>query len=344
MAIGYSPMGVPFKLSSEDMGVPDLQTAIMKGLTAGNAPAKMSSELLGQHLQNAINKAKAKYAPQIEQANLQHILASTQGLGDSHSLLPLRRMLLESQAAQARAGGEKSQLMTDLYRQVMNQDSMQPYKKSLVRHLLGLPEELPTEKMQREVSTANIKEQNKSDIKRANLLKDTARDLELAGLDINGIHDILTGTDSLGTGITKTLLGKFGWGTEKLGEFNERTLRLQAQMTKALSSRGGVGAANIVASGKPSTWKSTSENLGITKAYAERIKNEFNLLNKEYKSITGKKLPYTLPEYVKNISKKINSNMFLPKTEFNSEQEYHDYMQSLKPEQRKIVINALRKQ
>ena len=146
----------------------------------------------------------------------------------------------------------------------------------------------------------------------------------------------------MGTGITKTLIGKLGWGSEKLGAFNERALRLQAQMARALSSRGGVGAANIVASGKPSTWKSTSENIGITDAYADHIKNEFDLLNQEYKSLTGKSLPYTLPEYVQNIGKKVDDNIFKPKTVFNSADEYHSYMKSLPPNQQNIVIEALK--
>ena len=202
--------------------------------------------------------------------------------------------------------------------------------------------ETPEQKSRREINTKKQEEQNKLDIKRAQQIKEQARDLELAGVDVSGIHDILTGPDSLGTGITKTLIGKLGWGSEKLGEFNERTLRLQAQMTKALSSRGGVGAANIVASGKPNTWKSTSENLGITRAYAERIKNEFNSLNKEYKKITHENLPYTLPEYVRNISKKIVDKTFKPKTSFDSEKDFHNYMKTLTAQQKQIVLNSIR--
>lgn len=202
--------------------------------------------------------------------------------------------------------------------------------------------ELPHEKMERQINTANIKEQTKINIIRAQQISELAKDLTLAGIDTNGIHEILTGQDSLGTGITKTLIGKLGWGSEKLGAFNERALRLQAQMARALSSRGGVGAANIVASGKPSTWKSTSENIGITDAYADHIKNEFDLLNQEYKSLTGKSLPYTLPEYVQNIGKKVDDNIFKPKTVFNSADEYHSYMKSLPPNQQNIVIEALK--
>ena len=66
------------------------------------------------------------------------------------------------------------------------------------------------------------------------------------------------------------------------------------------------------------------------------------MLNQEYKGITGKDLPYTLPEYVHNIGNKMNNNSFKPKTVFNSENEYHDYMKSLKPEQQKMVIKAIR--
>jgi hypothetical protein len=229
---------------------------------------------------------------------------------------------------------------------VFNQPEVQKPKTQQIpfyaRKLLGLPEEFPQEKMNREIATSNIKAQNTQNITRVQEIREAAKDLSLAGIDINGIHDILTGPDSLSTGITKTLIGKLGFGSEKLGELNERALRLQAQMTKAISSRGGVGAANIVASGKPSGWKSTSENLGISKAYAERINNEFNLLNQEYKSITGKELPYTLPEYVNNIGKKIDKHSFKPKINFSNAKEYHDYMKALSPEQRRIEIKELR--
>lgn len=226
--------------------------------------------------------------------------------------------------------------------QPQSNNPMQNDQQALARKLLGLPAELPHEKMQREISTSGLKEQNKIDLKRAQQLRESAKDLQLAGVDIDGIHDLLTGPDSLGTGITKSLIGKFGLGSEKLGEFNERALRLQAQMARALSSRGGEGAAKIVAGGKPSSWKSTSENLGLTKAYADHVKNEFELLNQEYKNITGKELPYTLPEYVHNISNKIDKNIFKPKTDFNTEKEYHDYMMSLPPEKKEIVIKAIR--
>lgn len=310
---------------------------------AKNTPAKLSEELLGKHLSNSLAKIKNQYAPQQAEAELSHLGAQTQGLSDEHGMVGLKQQLLQAQIAKAlrspqapaeiqklewllknkdkfnqdNSAGMPSNEESQSYVQSLSADKSKgsqssdgldstsnPYKYALNK-AFGIPSELPHEKMQRELSTSHAKEQDKLDIKRAQQLRESAKDLELAGMDISGIHDILTGPDSLGTGITKTLVGKLGWGSEKLGAFNERTLRLQSQMTKALSSRGGVGAAKIVASGKPSTWKSTSENLGITAAYADRIKNEFDLLNQEYKTITGKELPYTLPEYVHNIGKKM---------------------------------------
>ncbi len=344
-------------------------------------PSNLAEKLLDMHLQNKINAGKAKYAEQQAKADLDAKLGSI-GLnplrqrlmeaqisqagaaGEKSKLIAnLYKQFLNGEGEgtldnnpKAANPGYEPGTGAPMYAENLQAGSSNApnslsaprgnikndYRQALVRHLIGLPAEMPQEKMQREISSSNIKEQNKLDINRAQELRESAKDLSLAGLDINGIHDILTGPDSLHTGITRSLTGKLGFGSEKLGELNERALRLQAQMARALSQRGGVGAANIVASGKPSSWKSTSENLGITKAYAERIKNEFDLLNQEYKNISGKDLPYTLPEYVHNISNKIDKNIFKPKTEFNSEQEFHQYMNSIKPEQRKLVVKAIK--
>jgi Rod binding domain-containing protein len=223
-----------------------------------------------------------------------------------------------------------------------------PLKRAFFKYLykvdpLAMEKETPEQKRENDIKDAAVKEQQTIDIKRAQDIKEAAKELQLSGLDIDAIHDILTGPDSLSTGVIKSVIGKVGFGSQKLGELNERAIRLQAQMTHALSSRGGVGAANIVASGKPSSWKGTQENLGITKAYAERIKNEYDLLNNEYKQIMHKDLPYTLPEYVQKINNKINKHInFKPKTKFSSEKEFHDYMKGLKPEERKLTLKVLR--
>lgn len=343
-------------------------------------PKNMAEKLLEAQLKNKHDETINKYLDRSEQARIANTEAGTGLIGQqskyfgptAQSEIDLRKAqqgLYGAQAQQAAQEAEWKKRAMEMFRSSQDQQptqagyqpgsGMAPYAQNAgssqqpqqspmqqfplwARKALGLPAEFPDEKMNREIYSDNIKGQNKLDMDRAQALRESAKDLSLAGIDINGIHDILTGPDSLSTGVTKSLIGKLGFGSEKLGELNERALRLQAQMTKAISSRGGVGAANIVASGKPSSWKSTSENLGISKAYAERINNEFELLNQEYKNITGKDLPYTLPEYVHNIGKKVDSLTFKPKVKFNNSKEYHAYMSSLKPEQRKIALKAIR--
>ncbi len=348
MAIGFGYQAIGRALKPQETGIPDYVGALSKGLEAGFKPASLSQKLLSDMLTNKMNESKARHAEEITLADLAHTQAGTQGLNDEHSMRGLRQQLLQQKVSEG-------DLRQNFYNKVLdgmngevnnggdNISTVNPYYASALKHLTGIDlyAQSPQQKSDTQLDLARRKQESSLNLKRAQQLQDTAKDLELAGMDISGIHDILSGDDALHTGIVKSLVGKFGHGSEKLGELNERALRLQAQMTKALSSRGGVGAANIVASGKPSSWKSTSENLGISRAYAERIKNEFNLLNKEYKQITGKELPYSLPEYVKNINKKINKHSFKPRTSFNDSADYHNYMKSLTGAQQKIVIEAI---
>lgn len=89
------------RLSAADMGVPDYAGALSRGFTLGNQPKKQSEELLASMLENKIKGAKARFAPQMEEAHLNHLLASTTGLGDEHGMAGLRKMLLQSQVNDA---------------------------------------------------------------------------------------------------------------------------------------------------------------------------------------------------------------------------------------------------
>mgnify|MGYP001564382175 CR=1 FL=1 len=72
--IGFNLPGVPFKATSN---VPDYVDALSKGFDMGNKPAKLSQDLLAQQLSNSINRAKAKFAPQREQADLESTRTGT---------------------------------------------------------------------------------------------------------------------------------------------------------------------------------------------------------------------------------------------------------------------------
>lgn len=87
-SIGFSlgqPMG---RLTAADMGTPDYVTALSKGLELGNKPAKLSADLLSAHLSNTINRAKAKYAEPLAEAQLKHL---QQSMSQSEEAARLKR-------------------------------------------------------------------------------------------------------------------------------------------------------------------------------------------------------------------------------------------------------------
>lgn len=149
-------------------------------------------------------------------------------------------------------------------------------------------------------------EQRKSNIKEAKDIKQTSKDLISALRDVQGIENLYEDKDEAVTGFFPGLANKLNMSSSsKLGQFNERATRLQASLARMISQRGGAVAAQIAAQGKPSGWKSKEYNLGITSSMKENIKKEFDNLNKEYKEITGKELPYELDDIVHDQVKKV---------------------------------------
>jgi len=201
----------------------------------------------------------------------------------------------------------------------------------------------PAQKGQQDVKVSEDKLKSKMDLERAQALKEQAQSLKLGGDEISAIHELISGDKPLETGIKASIKSKLGRGSKEFGEFLERAQNIQAEMTHDLSQRGGQGAARIVAAGKVSGWKGRKENLGLSDAYAQKIKNKYDLLNDEYRTITGENLPYTLPEYVYNIAQTIHadSSKFTPKTKFDSDKEFHDYMKSLSESNQNKVIKAM---
>ncbi len=76
MPFNYQPLQIPFQLSAAESGTsaPDYVGSLLKGFQAGMTPKMMFDEVLKNKLQNQIQGAKAKFAEQNEQANLQKTL------------------------------------------------------------------------------------------------------------------------------------------------------------------------------------------------------------------------------------------------------------------------------
>lgn len=151
----------------------------------------------------------------------------------------------------------------------------------------------PFEKAQLQIQTKSDIFKQQQDLKKQQELEEQAKHFSSTYNDVEGIDQYLQTGE--GTGFFPSIMNSINAGGEGLGGFNEKATRLQADLARLISSRGGSEAAKIAAKGKPSSWSSTEYNKGITKSYKERLRNEFNTANDEYKKITGQNLPYQLP-------------------------------------------------
>lgn len=75
---------------------PDLGSSLNEGVKQGMAPRSYAEQLLSSMLANKIKGIEAQYAPQKNEASINHLNAQTTNLGDEHGMAPLRRKILES--------------------------------------------------------------------------------------------------------------------------------------------------------------------------------------------------------------------------------------------------------
>lgn len=146
------------------------------------------------------------------------------------------------------------------------------------------------------IAVAGAKKEQELDIKRTKEIEALAKQLKHTAEDVAGIQGLLK-DDKSPTGVIQSLKNKAGFGSEEIGQFNEKALRLQADLARLISSRGGAVAAGLAAQGKPSSWRSHSYNVGITTSMQDRIEREFKDLQDEYRRISnGRELPYSLED------------------------------------------------
>lgn len=109
-------------------------------------------------------------------------------------------------------------------------------------------------------------------------------------------YDLLDQNPDL-TGIGSGLASKFNLSNNpELGKFTTVTGKLQAELGKYASQRGGIQAVNWAASVKPSQWKPEDYNYGMFEGIQRNLVDDYNTLNEQYKAATGgKTLPIQLP-------------------------------------------------
>ena len=258
------------KLTAADMGVPDYANALRKGFqTAADVykPSSAAAGLLDAMLKNKHSQIINQYLPRSEEARIGHNEALGEATRSNTGLDDVRRRLMEAQALHAQRQSENVQ---------------SPYEKDL-----------------RTLNLKGAEERQTQNLKTEKELSDHAQKLLGTLNDVQGLQTSLFKPEGE-TGGLVGLKNLAGFGSTELGGMNEKITRLQADLARLISSRGGVGAANIAAAGKPNIWRGTEYNQGLTKAMAQRINREYKETNDEYKRITGKELPFKLPKKVMN--------------------------------------------
>jgi hypothetical protein len=157
-----------------------------------------------------------------------------------------------------------------------------PSGRMTVQKVSGSAGQTPGERNVSAKEASKIRDQATALVNSANLVQQ--------GYDVMDEHPDLTG---IGTG----LANKFNLSNQKgLGKFINVTGKLQAELGKYTSSRGGIQAVKWAQSVKPSEWKPEDYNYDMFDAIKTNLNDEYNTLNQQYKAATGQDLPIPLPK------------------------------------------------
>lgn len=286
-------------LPVQDSPLTNLWENAFKGYQMGRAPAQMDEEQKQRQLANKLKEMEVGHKPK------------------EYELSDQQKSLANAMQSAALKNLPEKTRLENLYKQAMINKA----------NRLADP-----------IATDAIKKQQEFDLKRINEIEQLAPHLLQTAQDVAGIQDLVSGNKNP-TGLFKNALNKVGLGSKEMGEFNEKALRLQADLARLISSRGGAVAAGLAATGKPSAGASKEYNIGITKSMQERIEREFNQLSKEYEKKSGKKLPYTLEDVFKSAAKQSEQIEQAPQipSSVTNKQEFKQWLSSLSPEQREAV-------
>ncbi len=133
--------------------------------------------------------------------------------------------------------------------------------------------------------------------KEASKIRDQATALINSANLVQQGYDLLDNNPDL-TGIGSGLASKFNLSSNpELGKFTTVAGKLQAELGKYASQRGGIQAVNWAAGVKPSQWKPEDYNYGMFEGIQRNLKDDYATLNAQYKAATGgQDLPVPLPQ------------------------------------------------
>ncbi len=223
-------------------------------------------------LQNYVKAQQARYARPAMEMEMQR----KQGDLD---MQPLLRQLKQAEI----------DMQPLLRQQKQGELAMQPYRRQLLeaqaQYYKNRPQQMSS--IDKIMFQRNLNKQEELD--------KGLQELKASALDVEGLENLLENTK---TGKIPSLKASLGVGGDELGGFNERALRMQAALARAISQRGGAGAAELAGLGKPSGERSNEYNKSVLRAMKTRHINEFNAYKEQYERL-GIPFPYKLSDFFK---------------------------------------------
>ena len=286
------------RIPTQEPAFANLLGDMLQGYKTQREPTRIRQEEESRLRDNAIKAIQQKFLPQEKQANL----ARARMDYDPQAKAEYIKHLISAFGGQENASADGT----------IGGISQDEFKNALIRQSLGIPAQLPQERLEME----SQKIQQREDLKKKRELENAIQELRKGGRDIQAVEDILnkpgetTGyLGQLKSALSKGTSGKyFPDSPGDLANVNERLVRMQASLARLISSRGGAVAAQLAASGKPSAWESKAHNLGMTKAMKQGLKDDYEDISRQYEEITGSKPAFSLDDIfhsaVQDVSKK----------------------------------------
>jgi hypothetical protein len=163
----------------------------------------------------------------------------------------------------------------------------------------------PGEKNVSAKEASKIRDQATALINSANLVQQ-GYDLLDQNPDLTGPGNVISAIPIPFSGGAKLNLSS----NPNVGNFTSVTGKLQAELGKYASQRGGIQAVKWAQSVKPSSFNSPDYNYGMFQGIQRNIIDDYNTLNEQYKAATGEDLPVKMPAMTttKGIKKKSGGN------------------------------------
>lgn len=170
------------------------------------------------------------------------------------------------------------------------------YPSGKVTRTMGQAAESPQQKREAETTEAIKLAEAKSNLTVSRDVVKNGRNLVKTYNNLRKLKSLLEENKDA-TGFGKALAYKTKVHQAKnIGTINELTGTIQGDVANLVNPRSGIGTIKWAENVKPSIWNDTSANLEMVNSALEHVGNDLSEAAEEHKNLTGKDLPFKLPE------------------------------------------------